>query len=96
MYVVAIRQLKSHLSEYVRRARAGQRVLITSHGQVVAEMGAPQVGTSDDSLKELQGLVEIGLADSVVRNDPAIYSQFEKARVPTTSLEILDWLRGDR
>jgi antitoxin (DNA-binding transcriptional repressor) of toxin-antitoxin stability system len=41
MQVVAIRELKNHLSEYVRLVRAGERLLITSHGEVVAELRAP-------------------------------------------------------
>jgi antitoxin (DNA-binding transcriptional repressor) of toxin-antitoxin stability system len=96
MTIVAIRQLKNHLSEYVRRVRAGERVLITSHGQVVAELGTPRIGITDDPLAELSGLMEIGLADSVVRNDPSIYHQSDPARMSISSQELLDWLRGDR
>jgi prevent-host-death family protein len=31
-----IRELKDNLSEYVRRAEAGERVAVTAHGRVVA------------------------------------------------------------
>ena len=31
-----IRELKDNLSEYVRRAEAGERIAVTSHGRVVA------------------------------------------------------------
>lgn len=31
-----IRELKDNLSEYVRRAEAGERIAVTAHGRVVA------------------------------------------------------------
>ncbi|MDX8410910.1 MAG: type II toxin-antitoxin system prevent-host-death family antitoxin, partial [Mariprofundaceae bacterium] len=35
---VAVRELKDHLSEYLRRAAAGEEVVITSHGRPVARL----------------------------------------------------------
>lgn len=35
---VSIRELKNRLSEYLKRARAGEDVVITSHGQAVARL----------------------------------------------------------
>jgi prevent-host-death family protein len=34
-----IRELKDNLSEYVRRAEAGERIAVTAHGRVVAVLG---------------------------------------------------------
>jgi prevent-host-death family protein len=34
-----IRELKDNLSEYVRRAEAGERIAVTAHGRVVAMLG---------------------------------------------------------
>jgi len=34
-----IRDLKDNLSEYVRRAEAGERIAVTSHGRVLAVLG---------------------------------------------------------
>ena len=34
-----IRELKDNLSEYVRRAEAGERIAVTAHGRVVATLG---------------------------------------------------------
>ena len=34
-----IRDLKDNLSEYVRRAEAGERIAVTAHGRVVAVLG---------------------------------------------------------
>jgi prevent-host-death family protein len=38
-----IRELKDNLSRYIRRVEAGERVLVTAHGRVVAGL-APSVG----------------------------------------------------
>jgi prevent-host-death family protein len=38
MKVVDIKQLEARLSEYVRRAKAGETVLVTERGEIVAEL----------------------------------------------------------
>ena len=38
---VSVRELKTHLSEYLRRVAAGEEVAITSHGQLVARLAPP-------------------------------------------------------
>ncbi len=41
MKVVGIKELKNKLSEYVKLAKAGEVVLVTDRGDVVAELRAP-------------------------------------------------------
>ncbi len=36
-----IRELKDNLSRYIRQVEAGERVVITAHGRVVAELVPP-------------------------------------------------------
>jgi prevent-host-death family protein len=43
MQSVGIKTLKNRLSEYVRAAAAGEIVLVTDRGQVVAELVSPRV-----------------------------------------------------
>ena len=38
-----IRELKDNLSRYIRRIEAGERIAITAHGRVVAELVQPGV-----------------------------------------------------
>lgn len=38
MEVIGIRELKAHLSRYVARAHAGERIVITARGEKVAEL----------------------------------------------------------
>lgn len=58
MIVVGIKVLKNRLSEYVRLAAAGERVLVTDRDRVVAELIAPQGGTPETAADAL-------LADAV-------------------------------
>jgi prevent-host-death family protein len=41
MTSVGIRELKDNLSRYIRRIEAGERIAITAHGRVVAELVPP-------------------------------------------------------
>jgi prevent-host-death family protein len=39
-----IRELKDNLSRYIRRIEGGERVVVTAHGRVVAELVPPAAG----------------------------------------------------
>lgn len=41
MKAVGIRDLKNHLSAYLRLVRRGERILVTDRGEVVAEIRHP-------------------------------------------------------
>lgn len=45
MRKVGIKALKNELSKYIRAAAAGETVLVTDRGQVVAEIAPPQPST---------------------------------------------------
>jgi prevent-host-death family protein len=47
MRVVGLKTLKNKLSEYVRIAASGERVLVTDRDQVVAELVPPSYGTAE-------------------------------------------------
>ena len=91
--MVGIRELKNRLSEYVRVANAGERVLVTDRDRVVAELIAPQAGTAPDPADAL-------LADAV-RNGwlrpPLLPAQGAPPRQPVAPLaELLGELDEDR
>ncbi len=55
MHAIGIRELKNRLGEFVKKAAAGERILVTDSGVVVAELIAPhggQVTASDAVLAE--------------------------------------------
>jgi antitoxin (DNA-binding transcriptional repressor) of toxin-antitoxin stability system len=46
MKAVGIKVLKNKLSEYVRMAERGEKILVTDRDRVVAEMGPPEASRS--------------------------------------------------
>ena len=52
---VAVRELKDHLSEYLKRARSGEEIVITSHGKPVARL-APLAPAPEDEAAAIERL----------------------------------------
>ena len=62
MHSVGIKTLKNRLSEYVRAAAAGETVLVTDRGQVVAELVPPRVRADASPAERVLGdLLRLGL-----------------------------------
>lgn len=59
MAAVGIRQLKNQLSQYLRRVRAGERLVVTERGKPVAIIAPPSVGRSD---RRIEALLREGVA----------------------------------
>lgn len=96
MQSIGIRQLKNHLSEYLRRVRAGEGIVITSHGDVIAELRLPELALEAGTPPGLRELVRRETTREVVRNDPSIYRSARRISVGITARELLDWERADR
>jgi len=56
---VGTRELKNKLSEYIRRVKKGQTVVITERGAVVAELNPPRQTVEE----RIWAMVDAGLAD---------------------------------
>lgn len=86
-----IRELKDHLSEYVRLAASGEVVLVTDRGRVVAELRSPGAPPTGDPLPPgLCRLVEAGTVTPAAPNDPSLYPD-SPARVRAgTAQRLLD------
>jgi prevent-host-death family protein len=56
---VGIREIKSHLSAYLRRVKAGQIITITNHGKAVGQI----VPIKPLVEERIQSMVATGLAD---------------------------------
>jgi len=64
MKAVGIKEMKARLSEYVRAVRAGEVVLVTDRGEVVAELRPPteraeMAGTLEGALAALKEAGEV-------------------------------------
>jgi len=98
MRTVGIRELKNSLSEYLRRVRSGESVLVTDRGEVVAELTPPGRGTSDPSVPPgLLALARRGLATLGAAADASLYRRLpRKGRRKLSSTQLLDEERGSR
>jgi prevent-host-death family protein len=95
MKTVGLRRLKSHLSEYVERARSGESIAVTNRGHVVAHLSPPAAsapGTDEEGLLELARLGLVRLATA----RPGKYPQFARLAKDGTALKLLDFVRGER
>ncbi len=98
MKTVSVRELKNRLSEYLRQVRAGERVLVTDRGQVVAELGPPGRSPLDAGVPAgLAGLARRGLvtlgAPGEVTHSPRLP---RRRRRRYRAAQLLDKERGHR
>ena len=100
MEKVGIRELKDKLSLYVRKAEAGDVVLVTDRGRVVAEL--VPAGYVPPMVEVHPGLIELARRGEARlptrRHDPDVY----RRPLPKIDLggetvqDLIDWERGDR
>ena len=100
MRTVGIRELKNRLSEYLRAVAAGESVLVTDRGSVVAELSAPGDRRHDAGVPAAlaslarRGLVTLGSAPNV---GAEIYRALPlRRRRRRSAAELLDLERGPR
>jgi prevent-host-death family protein len=95
MTSAGIRELKNNLSRYLRRVQAGERISVTEHGRVVAEL--VPAGTADPAGASRYGaLVASGvIRPATERGDPLEDSP--ALRLPRgTAARLIDADRGER
>jgi antitoxin (DNA-binding transcriptional repressor) of toxin-antitoxin stability system len=85
-----IRDLKDNLSAYVRRVEAGERVCVTAHGRVVAELVPPGARAGRGSASRWDTLIAAGvLHPPVEAGDP--FEDWPDIRLPRgTATELID------
>jgi antitoxin (DNA-binding transcriptional repressor) of toxin-antitoxin stability system len=97
MKTVGVRDLKNRLSEYIRHVRAGESVLVTDRGQVVAELSPPGQGVTDASVPHgLLALSKRGLVTVGASATADLYPAFRRTRRRHRAAELLDEERGGR
>ena len=98
MKIVGIKQLKAKLSQYIRLAKAGETVLVTERGEVVAELRparrqTPAAGALDDVLEALAASGEVTRAAQPKAN--WAWHSRGLGLPPGTAQAVLDELRQD-
>lgn len=98
MKTMGIRELKNRLSEVLRAVKAGEHILVTDRGAVVAELAPPGRPATDPSVPPgLARLAERGIARLGAPNDPSLYRSLPRLRrKPTSVARLLDEERGRR
>jgi prevent-host-death family protein len=98
MKTMGIRELKNRLSEVVRAVKAGEHILVTDRGTVVAELVPPGRPSADPSIPPgLARLAERGIARLGAANDPGLYRGLPPLqRKPASVARLLDDERGAR
>jgi antitoxin (DNA-binding transcriptional repressor) of toxin-antitoxin stability system len=98
MKAVGVRELKAHLSRYLRDVQAGETVLVTDRGRVIAELRAAPEGAARESEVD-RGLRLLGArAALTVResHDPGAYTASPLHAPAGTAASLLDAERGER
>jgi len=100
MHAVGIRELKNKLSHYVRLVEAGESVLVTDRGTVVAELRPPgsgaSVATTDPVAAEFAAMARQGRAVLGAPHDPELYTPRPRVLPEGTVAELLREERGNR
>ena len=98
MKTVGVRELKNRLSEYLRDVRAGERVLVTDRGEVVAELAPPGHGGRPTNVPTaLLVMARQGLATLATPTDVAAYPPLpRRGKRKRTAAQLLDDERGAR
>ncbi len=96
MQTVGLRELRNRLSQYIRRVRDGQAVVVTDRGRVVAELRPPgqiPAGTKIDPA--VARSVNRGLLVPGARNNARVYPRQSRLLQSGTAASLLDAERGD-
>ena len=90
-----VRKLKDNLSRYIRRVEAGQRIAVTAHGRVVAELVPPGLSARDSSRSRWDDLLTAGILHPPVESgDP--FEDWPDIRLPRgTAADLIDVDRGE-
>ncbi len=92
MKAVGVRELKAQLSRYLRDVGAGEILLITDRGRVVAELRAPGLSAQPETedqrrLRALADRVPLTIGRT---HDPSIYRASPVHAPPGTARAMLD------
>jgi prevent-host-death family protein len=89
-----VRELKDNLSRYVRRVEAGERIAVTAHGRVVAEL-VPPAHASKGGRRRYDDLLAAGVIQPAVEDGDPL-EDWPDIRLPRgTAAALIDSDRGE-
>ncbi len=89
-----VRELKDHLSQYILRIEAGERVVVTSHGRAVAELVLPAMHRSRLG-SEFDRLIASGVITPPAEDVDPLEDCPEIRLAPGTAAALIDSDRGE-
>ena len=85
MISVGVRDLKNQLSQYLQYVKRGERILVTEHNRIIAEISLPKEGGSTLGVEELlEKMAVSGKLQKAKRNSSVAAS--------TTNTTLVDWI----
>ena len=96
MASVGIRELKNRLSEYLRRVRAGEEILVTDRGEPVAELRQPTSAPGEAAYPELARRARAGRVRLGAPNRPGLYPSMPSSAPRGAARRLLGEERGER
>jgi antitoxin (DNA-binding transcriptional repressor) of toxin-antitoxin stability system len=89
-----IRELRDNLSRYIRRVESGERIAVTAHGRVVAEIVPPGTGSVTGTTSRFDALVASGVIRPPLERHQRI--EWPKIALPKgTAAALIDLDRGE-
>lgn len=95
MTSTGIRELKNNLSRYVRRIEAGERIAVTAHGRVVAELGPPAKPSRAGHRTRYDELVAAGVIRPAIESGAPLAEWPDIRLPPGTVAQLIDSDRGE-
>jgi prevent-host-death family protein len=95
MAATGIRELKDNLSRYIRRIEAGERIAITAHGRVVAELVPPGAAAKSSVSSRFEALVAAGVIRPPLESGDPTEDWPDIRLPPGTAAELIDADRGE-
>lgn len=89
-----VRDLKDNLSRYLRRIEAGERIAVTAHGRVVAELVPPALG-SQAGRRRYDQLVATGVVQPALEDGDPLEDWPDLRLPPGTAAALIDSDRGE-
>jgi antitoxin (DNA-binding transcriptional repressor) of toxin-antitoxin stability system len=95
MASTGIRELKDNLSHFVRRIEAGERIAVTAHGRVVAELGPPTQKSKAGHRSRYHELVATGVIRPALEPGDPLEEWPDIRLPPGTAAQLIDSDRGE-
>jgi antitoxin (DNA-binding transcriptional repressor) of toxin-antitoxin stability system len=89
-----IRELRGNLSRHVRRIEAGERIVVTAHGRVVAEL-VPPAESSYGQRSQFDTLAAFGMITPPVEDGDPMEDCPEIRLAPVTAAALINSDCGD-